>query len=116
MKYNNFIPRFTLAQSFIEQGLIHNPVFVEAAEVQETLIEETGSYRLLGSILADMEETSSTDTKLSLRDLLVHTGALKNSSPTIRTNLLDLTSLTDQNDLLDLSELIEHARQLRKTC
>lgn len=48
--------RKTLAQSFIEQGLINDPSFIKAANLQVQLLEQ-GSYRLLGSILADIEPT-----------------------------------------------------------
>ena len=110
MKFSNFMPQVTLAQSFIEQGLIKDPVFVEAAELQESLIAQTGSYRLLGSIIADIQDSHST--KLPLSNLLIKFDALEDNNPVAQANMLDLTSLEEQSDLLDLSDLVEQARKL----
>lgn len=46
--------RITLAQSLIEQGLITNPKFIEAARMQSSLIEK-GTFRLLGSIMVELQ-------------------------------------------------------------
>jgi hypothetical protein len=48
--------KLTLAQALIAQGLIKNPVFIQAATVQAAMLN-TGdtSYRLLGSIIHDIE-------------------------------------------------------------
>ena len=43
MRYSNFMPQVTLAQSFIAQGLIKDPLFVEAAGLQKSLMAQTGS-------------------------------------------------------------------------
>ncbi len=48
----------TLAQSLIEQGLITNPRFIEAARLQSSLLSG-GYYRLLGSILAELPKPRS---------------------------------------------------------
>lgn len=110
MKHSNFMPHMTLAQSFIEQGLIKDPVFVEAAGLQESLIAQTGSYRLLGSIIADIQDSHST--KLPLQNLLIKPDVLETNNPVAEANMLDLTPLAEQSDLLDLSDLLEQARKL----
>ena|SRR5690349_15001764 len=99
MRYNNFMPHLTLAQSFIAQGLIKDPIFVEAAGVQESLIAQTGSYRLLGPILADIQEAHSD--RLPLSDLLIKPELLETNNPVVQANLLDLTPLVEQSDLLE---------------
>ena len=48
----------TLAQSLIAQGLINNPEFIRAAQVQSQLLT-TGSYRLLGSILNELQQATT---------------------------------------------------------
>ena len=50
----------TLAQSLISQGLITSPEFIQAAQLQAKLLKN-GSYRLLGSILADLHQQGHTD-------------------------------------------------------
>lgn len=46
--------RLTLAQSFIAQDLIKDPLFIEAAALQAAELAR-GNYKLLGSILFDLE-------------------------------------------------------------
>jgi hypothetical protein len=110
MRYSNFMPQVTLAQSFIAQGLIKDPLFVEAAGLQKILMAQTGSYRLLGSIIADIQENHSD--KLSLNDLLVKPETLETNNSVVQANMLDLTPLAQQADLLDLSDLLEQPRKL----
>lgn len=52
--------KLTLAQALIAQGLIKNPLFIQAAAVQAAMLQ-TGnfSYRLLGSIIHDIETEST---------------------------------------------------------
>lgn len=89
----------TLAQSFIEQGLIHNPQFIEAAR-QQTALLQNGSYRLLGSILADLPPDKAT---FALENLIesVPEGPGPDQLETL--NPADLLELPEQ---LDLSELL----------
>lgn len=48
--------KLTLAQALIAQGLIKNQVFIQAAAVQAAILSSSeASYRLLGSIIHDIE-------------------------------------------------------------
>lgn len=59
MKEPSNLP-LTLAQSLINEGVITDPNFIKAADRQAELIKE-GSYRLLGSILADLGRNSNSE-------------------------------------------------------
>ena len=54
MNNETYLP-MTLAQSLIAEGLIRNPEFIKAAELQAELLKQ-GSFKLLGVILAEMQE------------------------------------------------------------